>query len=327
MSEILKLVTSIQNDITNPEVSLESILLKVKVLAYRFDNNSQKVWVKHELDGYENKDDLPSYRFISSPLFGTFSNGFYMLRNQVIAIATIHPELQESAARIPLFQSVSALEEMSKSRQHSNFMSGDWLSLYNIYNAKSLSHGSYQLIEAYRIITDASIKQILSSIRNRLLDFILEISDLPWNMENDPPPSDQINQIFKFTIYNQLGETNMSNSQLDNGDTYNVGQAGSVGKYARSDGNTFIQSEQKQDLAKAAEEIQELLKQLEKTNPSATQPEIINYINDETTPSLKRRASSALMSLGESALDEYVLESKFLKVIKATIKGWMEAPS
>ncbi|MEL6579722.1 MAG: hypothetical protein AAFQ14_08220 [Cyanobacteria bacterium J06621_12] len=49
------------------------------------------------------------------------------------------------------------------------------------------------------------------------------------------------------------------------GDTYKIGQAGAVGKYARSDNNTFINLEQKQTLAEAAEEIQQLLDRLEQT--------------------------------------------------------------
>jgi hypothetical protein len=117
----------------------------------------------------------------------------------------------------------------------------------------------------------------------------------------------------------------MSDLQQKDGGTYNVGQAGAVGKYASSDGNTFIQSEQKQTLAAAAEEIQNLLRQLEQTNPSATRSEMVAYVNDETTPRLKRRTSSALRACGEAAIDEFVLENKFLKVIKATVKGWLEA--
>jgi hypothetical protein len=121
------------------------------------------------------------------------------------------------------------------------------------------------------------------------------------------------------------GEINMSDIQQKDGDTYNVGQAGAVGKYARSDENTFIQSEQKQPLEAAAKEIQNLLRQLEQTNPSATQSEMVAYVNDETTPRLKRQTSSALRACGEAAIDEFVLENKFLKVIKATVKGWLEA--
>ncbi|HEY9674156.1 MAG TPA: hypothetical protein V6D11_22145 [Waterburya sp.] len=108
------------------------------------------------------------------------------------------------------------------------------------------------------------------------------------------------------------------------GDTYNVGQAGAVGRHARSDYNTFYHSEQKQTLAEAAAEIQKLLKQLEQTNPTATEAEKVAFVNDETSPSFKRRVVGALKALGEAAIDEFVLENKSLKVIKETVKGWMK---
>lgn len=111
------------------------------------------------------------------------------------------------------------------------------------------------------------------------------------------------------------------------GDTYNVGQAGAVGKYARSDNNTFFQSEQKQTLAEAAAEIQKLLKQLEQSHPTATEAEKVAYVNDETTPSFKRRVAGALQASGETAIDEFILENKSLKVVKAAIKGWLQPGS
>jgi hypothetical protein len=83
--------------------------------------------------------------------------------------------------------------------------------------------------------------------------------------------------------------------------------------------------EQKQTLAEAATEIQQLLKQLEQTNPSATQAEKIEHINDETTPKFKKRVVGALQATGEAAIDEFVLENKYLKVAKAAIKGWMKS--
>jgi hypothetical protein len=109
----------------------------------------------------------------------------------------------------------------------------------------------------------------------------------------------------------------------DKGDRYNVGQAGAVGKYARSDNNTFFQSEQKQTLAKAATEIQQLLKQLEQTNPTATESEKITYVNDETTPSFKRRVVGALQAGTEVAIEEF-LDNPYVNVSKAIVKGWIK---
>jgi hypothetical protein len=104
----------------------------------------------------------------------------------------------------------------------------------------------------------------------------------------------------------------------------NYGQAGSQGENARSDNNTFVQrSEQKHTLAEAAAEIQQLLKQLEKTNPTATEPEKIEYVNDETTPSFKRRIVGALQAGGEAAIEEF-LDNPYVNVVKETVKGWMK---
>jgi ubiquitin-protein ligase len=327
MNDIVNIIKQIQSDIINPQVALESILLKAKVLAHYLDNNELKKWVKNELDGYPNTNGLPDYRITGAALFGTFFNGVYQYSNHIISITTIPQDLREFVGKVYFPQGLVGLEGMAKNGNLRHPMPGDWVDLYNILNAESLSHGHYKLIEAHHPVPDTSIIQTLGAIRSRLQDFVLEISSLPWDMAHEPPPSEQISKIFQVTIYHNSGEINMTDIQQEHGDTYHVGQAGAVGRYARSDGNTFIQSEQKQTLSEVAEEIQKLLKQLETTNPSATQAEMIAYVNDETTPSLKRRTSSALKACGEAAIDEFVLENKFLKVVKATLKGWLEADS
>ncbi len=116
----------------------------------------------------------------------------------------------------------------------------------------------------------------------------------------------------------------MTNNPASEGDTFNVSQAGAVGRYARSDNNTFFQSEDRRTLAEAATEIQSLLKQLDQNNPIATETEKIAYINDETTPSFKRRVVGSLQASGETAIDEFILENKYLKVVKSAIKGWLQ---
>lgn len=111
--------------------------------------------------------------------------------------------------------------------------------------------------------------------------------------------------------------------ELFMGDQYNVGQAAAVGKYARSDNNTFLQSEPKQTLSKAAAEIQQLLKQLEQSNTTATEEEKIAYVNDETTPSFKRRVVGALQKGGEAVIEEF-FDDPYVNVGKAVVKGWMK---
>jgi len=83
-------------------------------------------------------------------------------------------------------------------------------------------------------------------------------------------------------------------------------------------------SERQKTLAELAAEIQRLLKQLEDTNPLATEPEQIAYVNLATKPDFKQRAIGALKEGGEVAIEEFFLENKYLKVGKAVVKGWLE---
>lgn len=112
-------------------------------------------------------------------------------------------------------------------------------------------------------------------------------------------------------------------TMVNEGDTFHVSQAGAVGRNARSDNNKFYQSGQNRTLAEAAAEIQNLLKQLEQTNPTATEAEKVDYVNDETTPSFKRRVVGALQAGGEAAIEEF-LDNPYVNVGKAVVKGWVK---
>ncbi|MDJ0596962.1 MAG: pentapeptide repeat-containing protein [Pleurocapsa sp. MO_226.B13] len=93
------------------------------------------------------------------------------------------------------------------------------------------------------------------------------------------------------------------------------------------DSSTYYEnynSPQEKTLAEAADEIQKLLQQLEKTNPTATEAEKVAYVNDETTPSFKRRVVGALKAGGETAIEEF-LDNPYVNVGKAAIMGWMDA--
>ncbi len=84
--------------------------------------------------------------------------------------------------------------------------------------------------------------------------------------------------------------------------------------------NIYV-SEDKQTLAEAAAEIQQLLKQLEKTNPTATQIEKVNYVSASIAPPLRTRLISALQAGGKAAISEF-LDNPYLNVAIAVIEDW-----
>ena len=87
------------------------------------------------------------------------------------------------------------------------------------------------------------------------------------------------------------------------------------------DGTINQRSERKQPLAEAAVEIQQLLMQLEKSNPTATEEEKVAYVNDETPADVKSRVASALKAGSISAVDTLVDNSPFSNFAKAIVEG------
>jgi cell division protein ZapA (FtsZ GTPase activity inhibitor) len=94
-------------------------------------------------------------------------------------------------------------------------------------------------------------------------------------------------------------------------------------------GNISITPEQKQNLAEAAAEIQQLLKQLEQTYPMTTTSEqlivaaeAIKHI--ESNPNLKKRAIRAITEGGLAAFEK-AIDNPAGAFIVGAIKGWQEA--
>ena len=156
----------------------------------------------------------------------------------------------------------------------------------------------YELLdESDLIITHSGVKEIETSIKNP-------------KQSTKHFSSQAIQLVIKEFIMGDKLE-NINNSQIVNRSEVN---------------NSFNKniSEDKRTLAEAANKIQQLLKQLEESNPNATEIEQIAYLEDETTPNFKRRASSALQAAGETAIDEFILDNKWLKVAKSAIKKWLK---
>jgi uncharacterized protein YjbI with pentapeptide repeats len=172
----------------------------------------------------------------------------------------------------------------------------------------------------YQLAIEAKDKQYRKYLRKRLKDKDDVIANYLKQIEYMRQANTQLIEVAKIMAEKEGSKYYINQSQI--GNFIDTAQSGS-----RQQGKAIQHNyapEQKQTLAEAAEEIQELLKQLEETNPTATEDQQIEHINDETSPSFKRRAGGALKALGESTFDEFFLENKYLKVAKATVKGWIK---
>ncbi len=92
---------------------------------------------------------------------------------------------------------------------------------------------------------------------------------------------------------------------------------------------TNLTSEQNQNLAEAATEIQELLKQLSKTNSTTTTAEKMAVVTEaakqiENNSTLKTKVINALKAGGTEAFKE-AIDHPLVNILVATIEGWQNA--
>ncbi|NEQ66149.1 MAG: pentapeptide repeat-containing protein [Symploca sp. SIO2D2] len=146
-----------------------------------------------------------------------------------------------------------------------------------------------------------------------------------------------INQLFNFVnqLQEKLGEVPKLMSEAKKEYNFHA-PVGSVGNQGHQTGvagevkgdqiGTQINypAEKSKTLAEAAEEIQNLLKQLEETNPTATEAEKQGYVSALVPSNLKGKFVSALQAGWKEAIKE-LLDNPYLNVGIATLEGWESA--
>jgi len=201
MNEIIE---SIQKDILNHEIPISVILLKAKILAYELKNDRFKQWVKYEMDGYPNHKDLPDYRIIKTQLFGFIFNGWNGYKNVPISLYGTPDCFQESAGKVHYFQGIKSIERIALKEDSIYF---DWtaeqIELWNQFNQDQLAYTGHQCYQVRRPVSSSVFDQILLTVRSRLQDFVLEIIDLPWKVE-DRSVHDRLEKLVSVVIYNNM---------------------------------------------------------------------------------------------------------------------------
>ena len=144
---------------------------------------------------------------------------------------------------------------------------------------------------------------ILEAEKSLLLNENANLNNIVYTLANRP--------IMNFGQRgSNIGIGHMSGGEIKD----NAKVAGKMNVYA---------SEQKQTLSEAADEIQNLLEQLEKTNPDATPEQQKAYVDAAIPPTLKERLRAALQAGSETAIEEF-LDNTYVNAGKAVIKGWLE---
>lgn len=199
----MQIIDELINKISEGKISLTDILIQTKVLAFQLKNDELKTWINNELNGYEDVDTLPSYRTLSCEITGTISNGYRRATNYPIPLLGIDEDLKEIIKTINLYQSISAIDSLVKEGKNSKMSINVSADFYQ-YLSQDFDNG-YQIEYARKEISSSQIVQVLTSVKSKLLDFLLELNEAfgEESIKNlsEGKEKDEVSSLFKSAVF------------------------------------------------------------------------------------------------------------------------------
>ncbi|WP_073019200.1 AbiTii domain-containing protein [Flavobacterium micromati] len=212
----MELVSQIINDLIDEEKSLNSALLKTKVLASRIQNEVLLNWVNNELSGYLNTNKIPNYRReINNELKGTFINGTMKYTNTQVPTIGLDKSFEKKLRTTDFIESISMLEKLIISNKSSTLNGAIRAELSSIIEENWINMGNpyLQLISVYKSMPKSSVVEIIINVRNKLLDFMLELDGKYGNLteiKDLTMKKEEISSIVNNTII--TGDGNILNT-------------------------------------------------------------------------------------------------------------------
>ena len=176
-SDTMQLIDEIIRDLVDENANLPNILRKGKILANELRLKEFRNWIEFELDGYPSMDDAPSYRSFKPENYGTFTGPWgSSAKNVILPTFGLEEPVKSFAEQLTLTEGVAALTEMLSSESGGYSRPWPQEAIFLARDKINMS-GDMILVEAHQPVSPNVISGILDSIKNKLMDFVLDLKD------------------------------------------------------------------------------------------------------------------------------------------------------
>lgn len=222
----MSLLRDIQNDVIDSNIDISVILRKCKLLAVRLGNEPFEKWVDQELNGYKSNNLLPDYRIVQVYSQGNFSGPFGSgLNNADIPFLSIPEKYRENLRKCYFVEPIGYYINSLKNSKGGNFKE-QWPPDLVAYTGRDIYQGM-NCMSAWKLIPNSSIFSLVEAVRNRILNFVLEIEKEAPDAGEDSPKTqkispERITQVFNTTIYGNVGNISEASQNVNQTATINV---------------------------------------------------------------------------------------------------------
>ncbi len=159
--------------------TLNSALLKTKVLLHTIGKKDLANWVNYELKGYPDENSIPEYRQVSAEVHGHVASYAWHMQDTKLPIMHLTDKQKKNFTSAACTMSISSIEDVvlaHRKKPGAGLMRAlppEYGSLFK----KALQPG-IEVISAWCEINMIEVEGILTEVRSRLLDFALELRDV-----------------------------------------------------------------------------------------------------------------------------------------------------
>ncbi len=181
IEEIIKLSKGIVDDLTDEKISLSKALRKSKRITVLANDHVLENFIRVEIEGYQNEENIPEYRRKDAESIGQFKNRFSgvvdtipLQFDEYIKKIDIDPQLIYTRL---LPYSIPEIEDFLHNKDNTDLLIEYPMGLFQ--HAKKLlsadSEKGWDLVAAYFKLDISAFNQILNITQNRLIELLLKV--------------------------------------------------------------------------------------------------------------------------------------------------------
>lgn len=215
LEEIIAILSSGDEGTTNA-------LLKTKVLLYTIGKKDLATWVNHELHGYPNEALLPDYRVVTTRVLATITNGYSIYKAFHLPISYLDDDDYEDATTSNVRLSISQIEQLViNAGENQELQQPIPIDYAHLKYRKHIDKG-YWITACYKEIALHNFTSIMTQVRSRLLDFVLELSDHVSSVSGTAAMTEKLKNFDASSLFNSaiFGDNTVIN--LGDNSSFNI---------------------------------------------------------------------------------------------------------
>lgn len=210
----MNLLREIRAAAIDVNVDVVTLLRKARVLAFDLGNPEFESWVQNELNGYSKVTALPSYRTLRVEAKAHLVFGYRELKNAPVMASQVPEKYRHLATTSSLCAAISVYAALIAGPDTGNgtALQAPWPQEIAVKYA-GRGYVDAQCLGAWQVLGRNQIFGVIDSVKNRILEFVLQIERAaPELGEGEPTtgsiPPEKVTQIFNTYVMGNV--TNLS---------------------------------------------------------------------------------------------------------------------